>query len=167
MLRTFYFLFITLLIVLICSCGRKEYTEYGIQEIINKTDSLLYTAEFKKFDWGSAKAYSYFRAYYNDAGELIFINEDYRYRSPASVFNRYYFKDGNVLYIISKSEVIKPVKELKNITMFIDPSKNVIAYNKIVNGESVSLDSDEADMFINHAGELRDIVERHRLAKKD
>ncbi|MCW8817497.1 MAG: hypothetical protein OQK52_06465, partial [Ignavibacteriaceae bacterium] len=88
------------IILVLLSCGRKEYTEQGIKEIKKEIDSLLYNPDAEEhFNWGSAKAYSNFRAYFHNS-KLIFINEDYRFRQSGDSFNRYYFKDGNMLYYI-------------------------------------------------------------------
>lgn len=160
-------IFITSIIfITLISCGRKEYTEAGIQEIKQQIDSLLYTAQGEKFDWGSAKAYSYFTAYFNKSKELIFINEDYKYRKRASSFNRYYYKDGNVIYFIGRELNYDPVKQQENLDVLIDPDGNVIAYDKIVNGKRENLSSDDAEEIVQHAAELSDIVGMRMTARK-
>jgi hypothetical protein len=159
-------LLIILILAILSSCGRKEYTEKGIREIIKEIDSLLYNPEAEEhFNWGSAKAYSNFRAYFQNS-KLIFINEDYNYRQPGESFNRYYFKDGNMLYFIGKEITYMPSKQFKNIEMMVDPDGNVIAYDKVVNGQRIGLDSDEAEKIINHAKELSDIVEKKMKSDK-
>jgi hypothetical protein len=155
-----------LILAILSSCGRKEYTEKGIREIIKEIDSLLYNPESEEhFNWGSAKAYSNFRAYFHNS-KLIFINEDYNYRQPGESFNRYYFKDGNMLYFIGKEITYMPDKQFKNIEIMVDPDGNVIAYDKVVNGQRIGLDSDEAEKIINHAKELSDIVEKKMKSDK-
>lgn len=170
-MRIFFISFIILITLsILTNCGRKEYTEKGIEEIKQEIDSILYTAEPHMFDWGSSKAYSNFRAYFNNS-HLIFINEDYHYRKPGEAFNRYYYKDGKMIFFIGKQQTYfgdgngKQKKELQNLTMYVDPDENVISYNKIVNGKRLSLDQEEAEQIINHANEIRTVVES-RLAKK-
>lgn len=161
------FILLSLIIILLISCGRKEYTEQGILEIKQKIDSLLHNPEGEEhFNWGSAKAYSNFRAYFQDS-KLIFINEDYRYREPGESFNRYYFKDGNLLYYIGKALTYMPDKQFKNIEMMVDPDGQVIAYEKMVNGQRESLSGDEADLIVEHAQQLEEIVsKRSTISKK-
>ena len=164
----YYLIFIIpLALLVISSCGRKEYTEQGILEIKKEIDSLLYNPEAEEhFDWGSAKAYSSFRAYFHNS-KLIFINEDYRYRQPGDSFNRYYFKDGNMLYYIGKELTYMPDKEFKNIEMIVDPDGSVLNYSKSVNGKRISLSNEESEVIIEHARELEQIVsKRSGLSKK-
>jgi hypothetical protein len=156
--HSLFIVLIVLILIIISGCGRKEYTEQGILEIKKGIDSLLYKPEAEElFNWGSAKAYSNFRAYYHQS-KLIFINEDYRYRQAGDSFNRYYFKDGNVLYYIGKELTYLQKKQSKNIEMMVDPDGNVIAYDNIVNGERIGLSSDEAEEIVNHARKLEQIV---------
>ena len=154
-------------LILFISCGRKEYTEAGILEIKKEIDSLLYNPEGEEyFNWGSEEAYSNFRAYYNN-NKLIFINEDFRYRQPGEQFNRYYFKDGNMLYFVGRALTFNPEKEYTNIDMMIDPDGNVIAYDNIVNGKRLNLSSEDSEKIIKHARELEKIVsERSTITKK-
>ncbi len=159
-------IFISLTIILI-SCGRKEFTEKGILEIKKEIDSLLYNPEGEEhFNWGSADAYSNFRAYF-DKSKLIFINEDFRYRQPGEEFNRYYFKDGNFLYYVGRELTFDPDKQYTNIEMMVDPDGNVIAYDKVVNGQRTNLDGTESKIIIEHARELEKIVsERSNISRK-
>jgi len=159
-------IFISLTIILI-SCGRKEFTEKGILEIKKEIDSLLYNPEGEEhFNWGSADAYSNFRAYF-DKSKLIFINEDFRYRQPGEEFNRYYFKDGNFLYYVGRELTFDPDKQYTNIEMMVDPDGNVIAYDKVVNGQRTNLDGTESKKIIKHARELEKIVsERSNISRK-
>jgi hypothetical protein len=156
------------LTLLFFSCGRKEYTEKGIMEIKKEIDSLLHKPEAEeRFDWGSAEAYSNFRAYFHKS-KLIFINEDYRYRNGGDSFNLYYFKDGNMLYLIAKELQYKPKKLSKNIEMMVDPDGNVLAYEYIVGGQRSGLNSEELKKIINHAKELESIVsERSTISRKE
>lgn len=155
-------------ILLFFSCGRKEYTEKGIMEIKKEIDSLLHKPEAEeRFDWGSAEAYSNFRAYFHKS-KLIFINEDYRYRNGGDSFNLYYFKDGNMLYLIAKELQYKPKKLSKNIEMMVDPDGNVLAYECIVGGQRSGLSSEELKKIIQHAKELEKIVsDRSTIIRKD
>ena len=157
-MRLFYLIPFILILLLLLSCGRKEYTEKGILEIKTEIDSLLYKPEAEKhFDWGSAEAYSTFWAYFHDS-KMIFINEDFHNRKRGEAFNLYYFKDGNMLYFISKEINYLPGKQAKNIEMMVDPNGNVIAYDKVVNGQRMGLSSEESNEIIQHAIELAKIV---------
>jgi len=155
------------LTILLISCGRKEYTEKGILEIKKEIDSLLYNPEGEEyFNWGSDEAYSNFRAYFH-SDKLIFINEDFRYRQPGEQFNRYYFKDGNMLYFVGRALTFNPEKQYTNIDMMIDPDGNVIAYDNIVNGQRLNLSSEESQKIIQHAKDLEKIVsERSTITRK-
>lgn len=163
----YYLSIILLLLVTLTSCGRKEYTEKGILEIKNDIDSLLHNPEAEEhFNWGGADAYSNFRAYFNDS-KLIFINEDFRFRGPGEAFNRYYFKDGNMLYFVGRELTYLPEKQFRNIEMMVDPDGNVIAYDKIINGQRSNLSRDESEEIIEHAKALEKIVrERSQITRK-
>jgi len=152
---------------MVSSCGRKEYTEKGILEIKKEIDSLLYNPEAEEqFNWGGAEAYSNFRAYYHNA-KLIFINEDYRYREPGEAFNRYYFKDGNLLYFVGRELTYLPDKQFKNVELMVDPDGNVLAYDFVINGQRTGLDSDDSKKIIEHARALEKIVrERSSILSK-
>jgi len=158
---------LALVLILMSSCGRKEYTEKGILEIKKEIDSLLYNPEGEEhFNWGSGNAYSNFRAYFHTS-KLIFINEDYRLRQPGEEFNRYYFKDGNLLYFVGRALTYMPEKQFTNIEIMVDPDGSVIAYDKIVNGQRMNLDGDESEKIIKHARELEKIVsERSTITRK-
>ncbi len=163
----FYQLIIFVFILLLISCGRKEYTEKGILEIKQEIDSLLYNPEAEEhFNWGSGEAYSNFRAYFHNS-KLIFINEDYRFRQPGEAFNRYYYKDGKLLYFVGRELTYMPDKQFNNTEMMVDPDGNVIAYDKVVNGQRSGLDSEESNGIIQHAKELEKIVsERSKISRK-
>jgi hypothetical protein len=64
-----------------------------------------------------------------------------------------------MLYYIGKELSYIPDKQFKNIEIMVDPDGNVIAYDKMVNGQRKGLDSEESDFIIEHAKELRDIIE--------
>ncbi|MEJ2103106.1 MAG: hypothetical protein P8X47_00860 [Ignavibacteriaceae bacterium] len=151
-------LIILISIIIISSCERKEYTEEGILQIKREIDSLLYHPDSEEhFDWGSATAYSTFRAYFHDS-KLIFINEDYRYRKAGDSFNRYYFKDRNMLYFIGKEITYMPDKTYHNTEMMVDPDGNVITYDNLVNGKRVGLSNEELNKIVEHAKVLENIV---------
>ena len=158
---------VAFLLVIIYSCGRKEYTEKGILEIKKEIDSLLYNPEAEEqFNWGGADAYSNFRAYYHNS-KLIFINEDYRFREPGEAFNRYYFKDGKLLYFVGRELTYMPEKKYKNVEMMVDPDGNVIAYENVMNGQRSSLSSDDSKKIIEHAKAIEKIVsERSKIVRK-
>jgi len=166
-MKLYQFILIALILLIVASCGRKEYTEKGILEIKKEIDSLLYNPEAEEqFNWGSADAYSNFRAYYNNS-KLIFINEDYHFREPGESFNRYYFKDGNMLYFVGRELSYMPDKQFRNIEMMVDPDGNVIAYDNVVNGQRSGLDSEDSKKIIEHAKALEKIVsERSTITRK-
>ncbi len=101
MKKTISLIICLILVIFIISCERKEYSEKGIKEIVEDINVKLEKAVGEEFNWGSPGAYSIFRAYFSGE-ELIFINESYTYRAPTEASNRYYFKDGNMLHLISK-----------------------------------------------------------------
>lgn len=161
------FTLILIVVIIFFSCGRKEYTEKGILEIKAEIDSLLHSPEAEEhFNWGSPKAYSNFRAYFNNS-ELIFINEDFKHRYPGESFNRYYFIDGNLLYFIGKELTYNPRKTYIDVEMMVDPDGNALAYDKIVNGKRMGLSGEEIEAIVEHAAELKDIVsERSAIVNK-
>jgi hypothetical protein len=158
-------IFISLLLII--SCGRKEYTEKGILEIKKEIDSLLYNPDAEEqFNWGSGEAYSNFRAYFHNS-KLIFINEDYRFRQPGEAFNRYYYKDGKMLYYVGRELTYMPDKRFNNVELMVDPDGKVIAYDKVVNGQRSGLDGEESERIVQHAIELEKIVsERSKIIQK-
>lgn len=157
---------IALILLIVSSCGRKEYTEKGILEIKKEIDSLLYNPEGEEhFNWGSGEAYSNFRAYFHNS-KLIFINEDYRFRQPGEAFNRYYYRYGKVIYFVGRELTYMPDKSFNNVEMMVDPDGNVIAYDKVVNGQRSGLDGEESERIIQHAKELEKIVtERSKISR--
>ena len=166
-MKLYQIILFALILILIYSCGRKEYTEKGILEIKKEIDSLLYNPEAEEqFNWGGADAYSNFRAYYHNS-KLIFINEDYRFREPGEAFNRYYFKDGNLLYFVGRELTYMPDKKYTNIEMMVDPDGNVIAYENVMNGQRSGLSSDDSKKIIEHAKAIEKIVsERSKIIRK-
>jgi len=67
-MKLYKIIFVIISLLLITSCGRKEFTEAGIDEIVEEYNKILETtAEGKNFDWGDAKAYSNFTAYFSDS----------------------------------------------------------------------------------------------------
>jgi len=166
-MKLYQFILIALILLIVASCGRKEYTEKGILEIKKEIDSLLYNPEAEEqFNWGSADAYSNFRAYYNNS-KLIFINEDYHFREPGESFNRYYFKDGKMLYFVGRELTYMPDKQFKNVELMVDPDGSVIAYDFVINGQRTGLDSDDSKKIIEHASALEKIVsERSKITRK-
>jgi hypothetical protein len=157
-MKLYQFILIALILLLISSCGRKEYTEKGILELKKEIDSLLHNPEAEEhFNWGSAEAYSNFRAYFNNS-KLIFINEDYHYRKGGDKFNLYYFKDRNVLYYIGRELTYMPKKQSISLEMMIDPDGNMISYEYVANGQKTSLSGEESNLIIEHARALEKIV---------
>jgi hypothetical protein len=166
-MKLYQIILFAMILILISSCGRKEYTEKGILEIKKEIDSLLYNPEAEEqFNWGSGDAYSNFRAYYHNS-KLIFINEDYRFREPGEAFNRYYFRDGNLLYFVGRELTYMPDKKYTNIEMMVDPDGNVIAYENVMNGQRSGLSSDDSKKIIEHAKAIEKIVsERSKIVRK-
>ena len=166
-MKLYQFILIAVILLMVASCGRKEYTEKGILEIKKEIDSLLYNPEAEEhFNWGATKAYSNFRAYYHNS-ILIFINEDYRYREPGEAFNRYYFKDGKMLYFVGRELTYMPEKQFKNVELMVDPDGNVIAYDFVINGQRTGLNSNDSKKIIEHAKALEKIVsERSKITRK-
>ena len=162
-----YQIMIFALLVVLISCGRKEYTEKGILEIKKEIDSLLHNPEAEEhFDWGSADAYSNFRAYFHNS-KLIFINEDYHYRKGGEMFNLYYFIDGNMLYYTGRELTYVPKKQSKSLEMMVDPDGNVITYENVANGQKSGLSSKDSKKIIEHARVLEKIIsERSSIIRK-
>jgi len=157
------FIILTFLILIIVSCNREEYTDKSINEIVQKTDSLLTNLAGQKYDWASAKAYSTLTAYYPEP-DIIFLNEDLTYRKPVEAFNLYYYKDGHLIHFIGKKldYFTKNKKGLKkNLTKLmlnLESDGDVISYHKIVNGELSSLDDSDLEEVLTHAEELYKLV---------
>ena len=155
----------------IISCGGKEYTEEGIREIVEEINVKLEKAVGEEFNWGSPEAYSLFRAYFS-GDELIFINESFTYRKPADSFNRYYFKDGNMLHLIIKkleytrnNESGKEKKVITSIEFYSDPDENILFYDKIVNTKRATLGDEEAEEIFRHVDKLKEIVNKREKSK--
>lgn len=167
-IHTIIFLFFVLLLI---SCGRKEFSEEGIREIVKDINTKLETTEGVQFNWGSPEAYSIFTAYFSGE-EMIFINESYTYRKPAESFNRYYFKNGNLIYSIIKkmeyttsSNSIKGKKSMSSLEFYSDPDENVLFYEKTVGREKSTLTNDEAEEIFRHVDELKEIVSKREKTK--
>jgi len=162
-MNKFLILSVTSLIFFLISCGKEEYTEKSINEIVQKTDSLLIYLAGQKYEWASAKAYSTIRAYYPEP-DIIFLNEDLTYRKPAQSFNLYYYNDGDLIHFIGKkmeyiTENVKQVKkQLTKLTLNLESDGDVISYNKIVNGQLSSIDDSDVEEILKHAEELYKLV---------
>jgi hypothetical protein len=149
------------LILFVISCGKEEYTEQGISEIVQRTDSLLINLAGQKFNWASAKAYSTVLTFYPEP-DLVFLKEEL-YRRPAKASNLYYYKDGYLIHFIGKKlkyfpKNIKNTKEqTTNLTLNLDSDGDVISYQKIVNGELLNLDDSELEEVLTHAEELYEL----------
>jgi len=160
-----------ILVFFIIFCGGKEYTEEGIREIVEEINVKLEKAVGEEFNWGSPEAYSLFRAYFS-GNELIFINESFTYRKPAESFNRYYFKDGNMLHLIIKKleyarneDSGKGKKVMTTIEFYSDPDENILFYDKIVNTKRATLGDEEAEEIFRHVDELKEIVNKRGKGK--
>ena len=162
-MKKFSFIILTFLILIIVSCNKEEYTEKSINEIVQKTDSLLTNLAGQKYDWASAKAYSTVTAYYPEP-DIIFLNEDLTYRKPAEAFNLYYYKDAHLIHFIGKKmeyitkKVKKVKKQLTKLNLNLESDGDVISYHKIVNGELSSLDDSDLEEVLSHAKELYKLV---------
>jgi hypothetical protein len=156
-------IFFLLFILFTVSCNREEYTDKSINEIVQKTDSLLTNLAGQKYDWASAKAYSTLKAYYPKP-DIIFLNEDLTYRRAAEAFNLYYYKDGNLIHFIGKKmeyitkNVKKVKKQLTKLTLNLESDGDVISYHNTVNGELSSLDDSDLEEVLIHAEELYKLV---------
>jgi len=156
-------IFFLLFISFIISCSKQDYTEKSISEIVQRTDSLLINLAGQKYDWASPKAYSTMLAYYPEP-DIIFLNEKFTYRRPAEAFNLYYYKDGHLIHFIGKkldysTEYKKGIKkQLTKLNLNLDSDGDVISYQKIVNGELLSLDDSELEDVLAHAEELYNLV---------
>jgi len=160
--KIFLLIFISL-ILFITSCGKQEYTEKEISKIVQRTDSLLNNLAGQKYDWASAKAYSTVRAFYTEP-DIIFLNEKLKYRRAAEAFNLYYYKDGHIIHFIGKKIEYFPKKEKKTkqqmtkLWLILDYDGDLISYQKIVDGEILSLDDSELEKVLIHAEELYELV---------
>jgi hypothetical protein len=149
----------TSLIFFLISCGKQEYTDKGISEIIQRTDSLLINLTGQKYDWASAKAYSTILAFYPEP-DIIFLNEKLKYRRAAEAFNLYYYKDGNLIHFIGKKleyfpkNIKNTKKQMTKLMLNLDSDGDVISYQKIVNGKLLNLDDSELEDVLTHAKEL-------------
>ena len=162
-MKKFSFIILTFLILIIVSCNKEEYTEKSINEIVQKTDSLLTNLAGQKYDWASAKAYSTVTAYYPEP-DIIFLNEDLTYRKPAEAFNLYYYKDAHLIHFIGKKldyftkDKNNLKKHLTKLNLNLESDGDVISYHKIVNGELSSLDDSDLEEVLSHAKELYKLV---------
>ncbi|UCH65369.1 MAG: hypothetical protein JSW63_12315 [Ignavibacterium sp.] len=162
-MKIIYLFILALSSFLIIACGGKEYTEKGIVEIVEKTDSILATLEGQEYKWASARAFSRMKTYYPES-DIIFINEKLTYRKPGNAFNRYYYKDGKLIHFIGKKLAYinatesKMKKELSDLTLYLDPDGDVISYNKILNNQLVNLDDAELQEILSHSKELYSLV---------
>ncbi|GBD88339.1 hypothetical protein BMS3Abin03_02274 [bacterium BMS3Abin03] len=159
----FLLFFLPLLILISCS---KDYTEEEVKQIVKDADKKLEKLAGQKYEWASAKAYSTVMAYYTTP-DIIFINENLKYRTTAEAFNLYYFKDGNLIHFIGKKMAYiyeknkKSRKELTRLTMYLEQDGDVISYEKIINTERVSLKDSDLEEVLNHAKELYELVGDH------
>ena len=162
-MNKFLILTVTSLLFFLISCGKKEYTEKSINEIVQRTDSLLTNLAGQQYDWASAKAYSTLKAYYPEP-DIVFLNEDLTYRKPAEALNLYYYKDGDLIHFIGKKmeyitkNVKKAQKKLTKLTLNLESDGDVISYYKVVNAELSSLDDNDVEEVLTHARELYKLV---------
>lgn len=164
-MKKFSLIITALSILFILSCSKQEYTEKGISEIVNRTDSLLFNLAGQKYDWSSPKAFSTVLAFYPEP-DIIFLNENLTYRKAAEAFNLYYFKDGNLIRFIGKKleyfyknkSKSKLNKQMIKLTLNLDPDGDVISYTKIVNAELVNLEDADLEEVLSHAKELYELV---------
>jgi hypothetical protein len=162
-MKIFSFFSLTILILFIVSCGRVEYTDKSINEIVQRTDSLLVNLAGQKYDWASAKAYSTVTAYYPES-DIIFLNENLTRRKPAEAFNLYYYKDSHLIHFIGKKleyftkDKNNVKKQLTKLNLNLESDGDVISYQKIVNGELVSLDDSDLEEVLTHAEELYKLI---------
>jgi hypothetical protein len=153
-----------IILIGINSCGDRLNTEEKIKKVVEKTDSLLYNLEGQKYEWASPKAYSTVMTYYPEH-DIIFINENLKYRRAADAFNLYYFKDGNVIRFVGKkleyfhqASSKKMSKRLTNLELYLDPDGDVISYVKIVDNQLASLEDADLEEVLSHSRELYNLV---------
>ena len=149
--------------LILTACNNQSYTEKGIDQIVQTTDSLLADLTGQKYEWASKSAYSTIMAYYPTT-DLIFLNESYNKRSFAEAVNFYYFKDRAVVRYVSKMlEYLKQdnghiKKRYLRLTINFDPDGDVISYEKLINGKVTGLSSEETEEILSHSRELYAIV---------
>ena len=161
-MKKIFILIFASLILFVISCGKEEYTEQGISEIVQRTDSLLTNLAGQKYDWASPKAYSTVLTFYPEP-DLVFLKEEL-YRRTAKASNLYYYKDGHLIHFIGKKldyftknkKGLK--KQLTKLTLNLESDGDVISYHKIVNGELSSLDDSDLEEVLSHADELYKLV---------
>ena len=162
-MKTYFISIFILCLFIIISCGDQEYTKDEIIDIVEKTDSLMAKLTGEKFDWASATAYSTVIAYYPQP-DIIFINENLTYRKPGNSFNRYYFKNGSLIYFIEKKLMYlkasesKLKKELSSLTLYLDPDGKVISYVNTLNNQLVKFNNSELAEILSHGEELYNLV---------
>lgn len=148
---------------ILISCSDERYTDKGIEKIVNTTDSLLENLSGQEYQWASKSAYSTIMAYYPTT-DIIFLNENLKYRSASEAINLYYFKDRALVRLVSRildysrrdDERVK--KSLIKMTINFDPDGDVISYEKIENNKIVSLGNNEIDEILSHSKDLYNIV---------
>ena len=152
----------TAVVLMSVSCSKK-YTEDELKQIVSETDKKLNNLAGQQYEWGSKKAYSTVMAYYPE-DDIIFLNENLKYRKRGQAFNLYYYKDGNLFRFIGKKLIYKKgnkrrfSKELIHINMFLQPDGELVSYEKTINYNDSKLTDDELNEILNHAEELYKLV---------
>ncbi len=152
-----------LLLFIISSCNVNKYSQEDIDTIVKKTDSKLKTITPVEYQWASKSAYSEIKALY-PFPDIIFLNENYRFRSGGDSFNLYYFKDGALIYFKErKLQAIrdsnnKMRKVLSKLILYLDQDGSVVKYYKNYDKKKAGLEGTDVDRILSHAKELYDKV---------
>ncbi|MCZ6701956.1 MAG: hypothetical protein O6940_02820, partial [Ignavibacteria bacterium] len=122
-----------LLLFIITSCNVNKYSQEDIDTIVKKTDSKLKNFTPVQYQWASRSAYSEIKALY-PYPDIIFLNENYRFRSGGDSFNLYYFKDGALIYF--KERKLQSIQDnnnklrkvLSKLILYLNQDGSVVKY---------------------------------------
>lgn len=155
-----------LLLFIISSCNVNKYSQEDIDTIVKNTSSKLKNLTPVQYQWASKQAYSEIKAFYPDP-DIIFLNENYRFRSGGDSFNLYYFNDGALIYFKeSKLQSIrdsnnKVRKVLSKLILYLNQDGTVVTYIKNVDKKKAELEGSDVDRVLSHAEELYNKVKDH------
>ena len=157
---------IVLLLFIVSSCNVNKYSQEDIDAIVKKTSSKLKDFTPVQYQWASRSAYSEIKALY-PYPDIIFLNENYRFRSGGDSFNLYYYKDGALIYY--KESKLKFIRDSNNklssvlskLILYLNQDGTVVTYNKMENKKNADLEGSEVDRILSHAKELYNKVKDH------
>jgi len=155
-----------LLLFIITSCNVNKYSQEDIDTIVKKTDSKLKNFTPVQYQWASRSAYSEIKALY-PYPDIIFLNENYRFRSGGDSFNLYYFKDGALIYF--KERKLQSIQDnnnklrkvLSKLILYLNQDGSVVTYYKNYDKKKAELEGSDVDRILSHAKELYDKVKDH------